>query len=160
MDAGGADRRRQDRATSTSPTPARISSATSTAQSDYSDYSFFYDTIVGYGARTSTTTTATSSIRRSTSTARTATPRPATSCASPPNPEARVRFVGGLFYQRQTHDIQQDYKIDGLADDSDVTGWDDTFWLTKQWRVDRDYAVFGEVTFDVTDRFTLTGGLR
>ena len=29
--------------------------------------------------------------------------------------ENRYRFVGGLFVQRQEHDIQQRYKIDGLA---------------------------------------------
>lgn len=76
------------------------------------------------------------------------------------DPEKRTRFVGGLFYQRQTHDIEQAYRIDGLNDDADVTGWDDTFWLTKQWRVDRDYAAFGEITFDVTDRFSIMGGFR
>jgi iron complex outermembrane receptor protein len=129
------------------------------AQSDYSDYAFFYDTIAGYGTYfydnngdlinpsqyingVDGYTKLSHEVRFST------------------NKDARLRFVGGLFYQRQTHDIQQEYKIDGLADISDVTGWDDTFWLTKQWRVDRDSAVYGELSFDVTDRFTLTGGLR
>jgi outer membrane receptor protein involved in Fe transport len=65
-----------------------------------------------------------------------------------------------LFQQRQTHDIQQDYKVAGLNDSSDVTGWDDTFWLTKQWRVDRDQAVFGEITWDITDKFSVMGGAR
>ena len=41
-----------------------------------------------------------------------------------------------------------------------MTGWDDTFWLTKQWRVDRDAAVYGEVTFDATDKLSFTGGGR
>lgn len=72
----------------------------------------------------------------------------------------RLRFVGGLFIQRQTHDIQQVYKVDNLADSLEVTGWDDTLWLTKQWRVDRDYALFGEMTYDVSDRFAVTAGLR
>jgi outer membrane receptor protein involved in Fe transport len=76
------------------------------------------------------------------------------------DPSKRVRYVAGLFFQRQTHDIEQVYKVDGLADSLEVTAWDDTLWLTKQWRVDRDYAVYGEVTFDVTDRFAITGGLR
>ena len=129
--------------------------------SDYSDYSFFYDTLVpdyfgiyftdnagelinpsqyiqGKDGYTKTS----HELRFSTS------------------QENRVRFVGGLFFQRQTHDIQQDYRVDGLNDDADVTGWDDSFWLTKQWRVDRDMAVFGELTVDVTERFSLTGGMR
>ena len=130
-------------------------------QSDYSDYSFFYDTITGgsfsayfldndgdfvnpsqYINGTDKYTKASHELRFTT------------------NPEARVRFVGGVFFQRQTHDIQQEYRIDNLSDDNNVTGWDDVFWLTKQWRVDRDEAVFGELSFDLTDRFTLTGGLR
>jgi outer membrane receptor protein involved in Fe transport len=32
--------------------------------------------------------------------------------------------------------------------------------LTKQQRTDRDYAAFGELSFDVTDKLTLTGGAR
>ena len=35
-----------------------------------------------------------------------------------------------------------------------------TIWLTKQKRVDRDYALFGEASFDVTPQITLTGGGR
>jgi iron complex outermembrane receptor protein len=129
--------------------------------SDYSDYAFFYDTLVpdyfgtyfydnagdlinpsqfingkdGY-------TKISNELRFSTSA------------------ENRWRFVGGLFAQRQTHDIQQVYRITDLADVSEVTGWDDTFWLTKQWRVDRDMAVYGEVTFNATDRLAFTGGAR
>ncbi len=127
--------------------------------SDYSDYAFFYDTLVGYGSYFTDNagelinpsqyiqgkdgyTKTSNELRFSTSA------------------ENRWRFVGGLFAQRQTHDIQQNYLITGLADDADVTGWDDSFWLTKQWRVDRDAAIYGEVTFDVTDKFSLTGGGR
>jgi iron complex outermembrane receptor protein len=127
--------------------------------SDYSDYAFFYDTIAGYGTyfydnngdliNPSQYIEGKDGYTKISHEARFST-----------NQDARVRFVGGVFFQRQTHDIQQAYKIDGLADISDVTGWDDTFWLTKQWRVDRDSAVFGELTFDVTDTVSLTAGLR
>lgn len=74
--------------------------------------------------------------------------------------DRRVRFVGGLFFQRQQHQIEQNYKVDELTAEYEVTGWSDTIWLTEQERVDRDYAVFGEVSFDITDRLTLTGGAR
>jgi outer membrane receptor protein involved in Fe transport len=74
--------------------------------------------------------------------------------------DQKLRFVGGLFMQRQEHVIEQAYKIDGLATASEVTGWPDTFWLTKQERIDRDYAVFGEVSYDLTEKLTATGGLR
>ena len=74
--------------------------------------------------------------------------------------ENRFRFVGGLYYERQSHNIHQRYMIDGLADALSVTGSPDTLWLTQQLRVDRDYAAFGEASFDITPKLTLTGGLR
>ncbi len=72
----------------------------------------------------------------------------------------RFRFVTGLYFQRQTHSIEQRYLIGNLATASEVTGWPDTFWLTEQERIDRDYAVFGEMSYDLQDNLTLTAGLR
>jgi outer membrane receptor protein involved in Fe transport len=72
----------------------------------------------------------------------------------------RVRFVGGLFMQRQEHGILQRYQVNDLTSDYEVTGWADTLWLTQQQRVDRDKAVFGELSFDLTEKLTATGGLR
>lgn len=127
--------------------------------SDYSDYAFFYDTLFGYGSyfvdndgeliNPSQYIQGKDGYTKISHELRFMT-----------DPSARVRFVGGLFFQRQTHDIQQDYQVFGLNDTHSVTGWDDSFWLTKQWRVDRDMAVFGELTVDVTERISLTGGLR
>jgi outer membrane receptor protein involved in Fe transport len=74
--------------------------------------------------------------------------------------EERFRVVGGLFYMRQSNLIFQDYKIANLGSAVSVNGNPGTLWLTKQKRVDRDYAIFGEASFDVTDTLTLTGGLR
>jgi len=78
--------------------------------------------------------------------------------ASPSDKPFRV--VGGLFYQYQSNDIYQDYQVSGLGPLVSVNGLPGTLWLTKQHRVDKDYAAFGEASFDVTDRFTLTAGLR
>ena len=80
----------------------------------------------------------------------------------------RVRFVAGLFYERNEHEIEQDYLINNLADSAavppqpplSVTGWPDTWWLTEQVRVDKDYAAFTEVTFDITPQLSFTGGAR
>jgi iron complex outermembrane receptor protein len=73
----------------------------------------------------------------------------------------RVRFVGGLFYQRQFHRIHQDYQVTGLGAQVSVNGFPGTLWLTQQDRVDRDYAAFGELSFDIIPRqLTVTGGLR
>jgi outer membrane receptor protein involved in Fe transport len=74
--------------------------------------------------------------------------------------ENRLRFVGGLFYQRQYHRIHQDYQVTGLAGALSVNGFPGTLWLTQQDRVDRDYAAFGELSFDIAPTLTLTGGLR
>ena len=74
--------------------------------------------------------------------------------------DKRVRFVGGFFYQRQTHNIEQNYIVDGIADINVVTGTDSDIWLTKQYRIDRDYAAFGEITADVTDKLSATMGTR
>ncbi|KAB2855449.1 MAG: TonB-dependent receptor, partial [Sphingopyxis terrae] len=74
--------------------------------------------------------------------------------------EERFRVVAGLFYQRQSNRIHQDYRVPGLADDLSVNGLPGTLWLTEQKRVDKDYAIFGEASFDITPTVTLTGGGR
>jgi outer membrane receptor protein involved in Fe transport len=71
-----------------------------------------------------------------------------------------LRVVGGLFYQRQFHRIHQDYQVTGLASNLSVNGLPGTLWLTQQDRVDKDYAAFGEASYDITSKLTLTGGLR
>ncbi len=72
----------------------------------------------------------------------------------------RLRFIVGLFQERQTHWIIQDYQIQGLDPAISVTGWPNTFWLTDQNRIDRDEAAFGEATFDITKHLSVAGGIR
>jgi outer membrane receptor protein involved in Fe transport len=74
--------------------------------------------------------------------------------------ENRFRVIAGLFYQRQTNFIHQDYKVDELAPELSVNGHPGTLWLTQQKRADKDYAAFGEASFDVTPQITLTAGGR
>jgi iron complex outermembrane receptor protein len=82
--------------------------------------------------------------------------------------DARVRFVGGLFYQDNEHEIFQRYKVQGLGGffdgptfvDLTIPGWPDTIWLTNQLRKDKDKAVFGELSFDFTEQLTATVGAR
>lgn len=71
-----------------------------------------------------------------------------------------VRLVAGAFYQRQSNLIHQDYYIPNLGTDVSVNGQPGTLWLTQQRRVDKDYAMFGEASWDVLPRLTLTAGLR
>jgi outer membrane receptor protein involved in Fe transport len=127
--------------------------------SDYSDYSYWYDTLLGYGAywydNDYVPIDPSQYIQGKDDYSRYAHELRVSTDA-----DERFRFVGGLFLQRQEHDIQQRYKIDGLADFFTVTGWPDTIWLTKQLRVDKDFAVFGEASFDFTEKLTGTLGLR
>ncbi len=74
--------------------------------------------------------------------------------------DSRIRFVGGIFYQRQSNEIHQDYQVANLAPQLSVNGHPGTLWLTEQNRVDRDYAAFGELSFDITPSLTLTAGGR
>ena len=71
-----------------------------------------------------------------------------------------LRLIAGAFYQRQSNNILQEYHVDNLAASLSVNGRPGLLWLTKQKRIDRDYAVFGELSFDVTPQITLTGGGR
>jgi outer membrane receptor protein involved in Fe transport len=78
--------------------------------------------------------------------------------ASPSDKPFRV--IAGAFYQRQSNLIHQDYKVDGLDPLLSVNGFDGTLWLTQQKRVDKDYALFGEASYDLTPQITLTAGGR
>ncbi len=71
-----------------------------------------------------------------------------------------LRLIAGAFYQRQVDGIEENYIIDNIADAITVPGTDSDIWLTKQKRVDRDYALFGELSYDVTPQVTITGGGR
>lgn len=126
---------------------------------DYSDYTYHYDRCCGYGAYWydndyafmdySQYTVSRGRYKKESHELRLSSPS-----------EWRLRFVAGAFVQRQEHDIEENYKIDQLADFLEVTGWEDTLWLTEQERIDRDYAVFGELSYDITDALTVTGGVR
>jgi outer membrane receptor protein involved in Fe transport len=70
------------------------------------------------------------------------------------------RIVAGGFYQRQSNLIFQDYQIPNLGSQVSVNGYPGTLWLTRQHRVDKDYAMFGEASLDLTSRLTLTAGVR
>ena len=41
-----------------------------------------------------------------------------------------------------------------------VTGQGDVFYLSQQDRIDRDQAIFGDATFDITDKLKMSAGLR
>ena len=81
-------------------------------QLDYSDYAYFYDALAGYGnyfydnagdlVNPNQYIEGVDTYRKSFGELRVASPA-----------DAPVRFIGGLFAQRQSHIIDQNYIIDG-----------------------------------------------
>ncbi|ATC34228.1 TonB-dependent receptor [Caulobacter vibrioides] len=126
--------------------------------SDYTDYSFFYDQ-VGYGfywtdnagnlVNPSQFIQGQDDYKKESHEIRIASPQ-----------DQKLRFVVGGFYQKQTHDIFQNYRIPDIGSSISVPGYTGTIWLTKQQRVDRDKAVFGQAEYDITDKLMLTTGIR
>jgi outer membrane receptor protein involved in Fe transport len=74
--------------------------------------------------------------------------------------DSRFRVTGGLFWERQTHFILQNYEIPGMDPASSVTGWPGTLYLADQERVDRDEAAFVDGAFDILPDLTLNAGIR
>jgi len=133
-------------------------------QSDYTDYSLYYDSAYGKYfvdnagklINPAQTIIGTDHYSKYSHELRISSPK-----------ENRLRFVGGLFLERQVHEILQDYLVnngDALGsvppNDLSVPGWPGTLWLTDQERVDRDKAIFGELTFDITEHLSASAGLR
>lgn len=126
-------------------------------QSDYSDYAYYYDALFGYGAYYVDNAGNPVSNQRVIGTDRFTKQSHELRFAWDKGP---AHLIFGGFFQRQTHNIQQVYEIPGFADALEVPGWKDTIWLTKQYRVDRDYAGFGELTVDISPKLSATMGTR
>jgi iron complex outermembrane receptor protein len=135
---------------------------------DYADYSYYYDSCCGYGAYVYDDTgeyiDPTQYIIGKDKYKKQSHELRISSLNDGP-----LQYVAGVFMQRQEHNIEQRYVIDNLAGPDTVivdpgslwvTGWPDTWWLTKQLRIDRDYAAFGEVTYALTEKLSVTGGIR
>ena len=130
--------------------------------SDYTDYALYYDRAYGSGAynvdnaghliNPAQHIVGTDHYTKTSNELRVSSPK-----------QYPFRFVGGLFLQRQVHEILQNYVVDNgdpLATSSSVPGWPGTLWLTDQERVDRDSAVFGEFSYDILSNLTATAGAR
>jgi len=72
----------------------------------------------------------------------------------------RLRAVVGGFMQRQIDDIQVDFTVDGLPANHQVTKHPNSLYRSDQARVDRDKAIFTELTFDISDKLKASGGIR
>jgi len=139
---------------------------------DYADYGYFYDKVFGSGAYWTNNAgqhimpqqlvVSHGAFEKFSHELRVSTPQ-----------DLPVRATAGLFVQRQMHRIYEDYVMpgynfsspfggnaNGLASALSVPGLDNTIWLTDETRVDRDKAVFAQVTWDITSQLALSGGER
>jgi iron complex outermembrane recepter protein len=72
----------------------------------------------------------------------------------------RLRGVAGLFYERQSDDIRAVFTTHDLPSYYAIAGSPGVLFLNQLTRTDRDYAVFGDATFDLTDQFKISAGIR
>ncbi len=74
--------------------------------------------------------------------------------------DQRLRWIGGLFFQKQKHDFDLQWTVPDSATATSVVQGGHTVWQTYQIREDQDSAIFGELTFDFTEQITGTVGTR
>jgi outer membrane receptor protein involved in Fe transport len=79
--------------------------------------------------------------------------------------DRRVRFQVGFFYQKQEHDFQQRWLVEGLAESmwpnqGASPEFKDIVYVNSLFREDEDEAYFGSVSFDITERLEATVGAR
>ena len=81
--------------------------------------------------------------------------------------DKRVRGLIGLFWQEQKHDFEQHFSVNGLGnirlmnqDEPNGRQYPNTVYLNSMDRVDTDQAIFGSLSFDITDTLEMTLGLR
>jgi iron complex outermembrane receptor protein len=126
-------------------------------QADYSDYSYFYDALDGstFFDNAGNTISPNMAVVAHHHYSKLSQELRFTSPADKP-----LRLIAGLFYQRQVDNIEENYVIQNLADEITVPGTKNDIWLTKQDRIDRDYAAFGELSYDILPTLTVTAGGR
>ena len=77
--------------------------------------------------------------------------------------DKRLRVLGGFFFQRQSDEIHASFGIPGLdtiPNSPAVPKFGDSIFATDNLAVNRDYAEFGEIAFDLMHNLTITGGVR
>ena len=146
---------------------------------EYSDYSLFYDRLAGSGAYWKDNggkvidgtqfTLGGGDFEKWSNELRFSTPA-----------DKPVHATAGVFIQRQLHNISQLYvqpgygytsvvggqynqpspNPHGLATGLSVPGFDNAIWFTDEQRVDRDKAIFAELTWDISSKLSLLGGAR
>ncbi len=74
--------------------------------------------------------------------------------------ESRLHYTVGAYFTEITHTYLQQWHQPGMSPALEVGGGANVFFRTDQERTDQQTAVFGELTYDLTDSFSISGGLR
>ena len=79
--------------------------------------------------------------------------------------DERLRGMLGIFLQTQKHDFEQHWQVAGLADvmlmnEANDPRFADTVYLNSFDRKDTDEAIFGTVSYDLTEDVEMTFGAR
>jgi outer membrane receptor protein involved in Fe transport len=130
-----------------------------TGDFDYADYGFWYDTLYAYGSYFTDNAGNLINPAQFTHNVDAYGKRSHEIRISSPK-EDRFHYTLGAFWQQQSHHILQRYQINNLADSLSVPGNANTIWLTDQVRQDQDSAVFADGSFDITEKWTLSAGVR
>jgi outer membrane receptor protein involved in Fe transport len=71
-----------------------------------------------------------------------------------------TRLIAGAFFQRQTDAIRAEFREDGISSYWYVPRNPGILYLTDQDRVDRDSAVFADLTHDFSAKLKMSAGIR
>ncbi len=71
-------------------------------------------------------------------------------------------YTVGLYYEKSSHDYRQEWVMEGMAKgpDFELFGVPDLWYLTDQEREDNQSAIFGEMSYQITEQFAVTVGGR
>ncbi|MCH7696495.1 MAG: TonB-dependent receptor, partial [Proteobacteria bacterium] len=74
--------------------------------------------------------------------------------------EGRLHYTLGGYFTEVTHKYLQQWHQPGMSDALEVGGEDGIYFRTDQERTNQETAVFGDLTYDLTDAFSVSGGFR
>ncbi len=76
--------------------------------------------------------------------------------------DSSLQYIVGLYYEDTSHDYRHEWQMEGLAKGGDFSpfGEPNLWYLTDQTRNDKQKALFGELSYGVSEQTTLTVGAR